>query len=87
MNAELCSGDCLCGQSLPVLFVDCLLCLILHMSIAILLILLHYNTKTGFLILLNELNMIEIPSKQLRSNRTPVHNCKQNISLFKIDFL
>ena len=64
MYAELCSGDCLCGQSLPVLFVDCLLCLVLHMSIAILSILLHYNRKTGFLIVSNELNMAETPSKQ-----------------------
>ena len=59
-----CVREIVSGQSLPVLFVDCLLCLVLHMSIAILSILLHYNRKTGFLIVSNEVNMAETPSKQ-----------------------
>ena len=39
--------------------------------------LLHYNSKTGFFEVLNELNMAEIPFKQLRSYRTSVHNRTQ----------
>ena len=41
------------------------------------LFLLHYNSKTGFFEVLNELNMAEIPFKQLRSYRTSVHNRTQ----------
>lgn len=39
-----------------------------------------------FLIVLNELNMFEIPSKQLQSYCTPDHNHKQYFSLFNINF-
>ena len=56
-------------------------------NMAISSILLHYNAKTDFLLVLNESNMANIPSKQLRSYRTLVHNRNQYFSLFKIDFL
>ena len=43
--------------------------------------------KNCFLIVLNELNIAEIPSKQLRCYPTPACNRKQSCSLFKVDLI
>ena len=48
-------------------------------------ILFRYHTKAGFLVVLNELNVAKIPSKQLRSCRIII-KFTVYIVQFKIDF-